>query len=396
MSSSRTEETQALTAMTTAGSEVHLATHVTVTPREVSELVSDDMRVICDLVFIVIIQGLLALFGSVTNIINILVFVKQLVAGSYKASLVTNKRVDSTKLVITTDYRTTITFFQGLKETVTISFLALCLADLGNLLPLFWASVCSNPLFDIKEKADNTLFVPLTSGVPHITFLRCSSWIRVYINFERCLCIVFPLRVKVMFTRRKTTLVIICIYIVMVAFMIQGAVCFKFLPYFDTTRNSTVYKVIITQSSECNLDLSNMMNVTARVILFILDIIFTIIMIHRLLLKSKWRSEKSTGTAKDGSALRDYRLIKMLVLISFIYIATSIPALGYTVLFNVLDSVISNVRMFRNFYSVIWGIVVASEAVGSSFNFFVFYSMSARFKRAFWEIFCVKFGRGYL
>ncbi|XP_059151501.1 uncharacterized protein LOC131937841 [Physella acuta] len=259
-----------------------------------NDLVSDEARKICDVIFIVVILCFLGLFGSVANIINIMVFIKQ-----------------------------------GLKETVTISFLALCLADLGNVLPLVWASVCSNPLFDIKEKADNTLFVHL----------------------------------------------------------ISGAVCHRFLPYFDTIRNTTVYNVVITHSAECNLDLSNLMNVSARVILFILDIIFTIIMIHRLQMKSKWRSETSAGTAKDGSALRDYRLIKMLVLISFIYITTSIPAIGYTVLLNTNFYIFSS---NRNFYSVFWAVVVSSEAAGSSFNIFVFYTMSAKFKKAFGDIFCEK------
>ncbi|XP_059151503.1 uncharacterized protein LOC131937844 [Physella acuta] len=283
--------------MTTIRNEVTTSgPRVLIDPRQraYSELVTDETRVVCEIVFVVIIQGFLGVFGSLTNIINIMVFIKQ-----------------------------------GLKETVTISFLALCLADLGNVLPLVWASVCSNPLFDIKEKSDNTLFVHLTSG----------------------------------------------------------AVCHKFLPYFDTTRNSTVYNVIITQSAECDLFVSGRINVAAKFILFILDIMFTIFMIHRLLVKSKWRSETSAGTAKDGSALRDYRLMKMLAFISFIYISTSIPAIGYTILFIFLDSVINLSMISRNFYSVILGVVVSSEAVCSSFNVFLFYSMSARFKKAFWEIF---------
>ncbi|XP_059151507.1 uncharacterized protein LOC131937847 [Physella acuta] len=351
---------------------------------KLTDLISDETRSLCDVIFGVVIHGFLGLFGSVANIINIMVFVKQ-----------------------------------GLTETVTISFLALSVADLCNLLPLVWSSVCSNPLFELKKQTENTAFVFMSSGIPlalmssgiplalmssgipafpsecklaclpHTMFLRCSFWIRVYINFERCCCIVFPIKVKMFFTKTKTVVVVACVYLLMLAFLVQGAACLQFRPTYSPIKNLTVFYVTIITSAACNIELSNLINVTARVVLFILDVIFTLIMIQRLQMKSKWRSNSSAGNTKSVPSLRDYRLIKMLVFISCMYISSSIPAIGYTVCLSYIDT-LSGVNI--NFYSLIWSVAVSLEACGSSFNIFIFYTMSVRYKRSFLDLFARKFG----
>ncbi|XP_059151505.1 galanin-like G-protein coupled receptor npr-9 [Physella acuta] len=316
------------------------------------DLLSDEARDICDVIFTVAVHGFLGVFGTVTNVINIMVFINQ-----------------------------------GLNETVTISFLALSLADLGNVLPLVWSSVCSNPWFQLRRQTENTLFVHLTSGAPHAMFLRCSLWIRVYINIERCLCIIFPLQVKLLVTKRTTVLVLLLIYMLMFTFLVQDAACHPLEPYFDTRKNLTVFGVTLTSSEACNINLSNLMNVSARVIIYLLDIILTLIMIQHLQVKSKWRSETFAGNTKHEATLRDDRLIKMLVFISFLYIFTSLPAICYTVCNVVLSSVFARYGVNRNFYSLVYSIAVSGEAIGSSFNIFIYYTMSAKFKMAFLQIF---------
>lgn len=134
-------------------------------------------------------------------------------------------------------------------------------------------------------------------------FLRCSFWIRVNINLERCWCIVFPIKVKMFFSTTKARVVVVCIYLLMFAFLVPGAACLQFQPTFNPTKNVTVFYVTITKSAACTIDISNMINVTARVVLFILDVIFTIIMIQKLQIKSKWRSESSAGKWESGPTL---------------------------------------------------------------------------------------------
>ncbi|XP_059177784.1 uncharacterized protein LOC131957098 [Physella acuta] len=146
----------------------------------VDQMLSVEVRVIFEIVNYNFFCTIFALFGILTNNINIIVFYKQ-----------------------------------GLTSSINISFLSLAISDLCSLITLLWFNVCANPLF---KNADDIPMVPsefvhLTAGFPHACFARITCLITAYITAERCMCITLPLKIKQIITPRRAAYIICFIYI---------------------------------------------------------------------------------------------------------------------------------------------------------------------------------------
>lgn len=77
-----------------------------------------------------------------------------------------------------------------------LSFAGLAISDLGCLVTIIWTNLCLNPSFNSLDLPFESVgFQYLTSGWPHATFTRVTSWITAFITLERCLCITAPLKV---------------------------------------------------------------------------------------------------------------------------------------------------------------------------------------------------------
>ncbi|RUS74451.1 hypothetical protein EGW08_017789 [Elysia chlorotica] len=117
----------------------------------------------------------LALFGCLSNVINIIVYLKM-----------------------------------GLADTTTINILALSTLD-------FLA--CATTLLTVMSFSPFTAGWTLPSGagllelgfgafIVYYPAVTCGAWVTALLSVERCLCIVFPLKIKTLVTARRTTLLI--------------------------------------------------------------------------------------------------------------------------------------------------------------------------------------------
>ncbi|KAI8779110.1 FMRFamide receptor [Biomphalaria glabrata] len=147
------------------------------------EQTENDLDFITDIIRLVtwsIATSVFCILGLVSNVINIVVF-----------------------------YR------QGMKSTVNITFMALSITDLINVLFMWWVSISTYPLF--SDNVDLT-FDPLdvsylTGAFPHGCMSRVTAWITVFMTAERWLCIALPFKAKQWITPRRATLAIIAIYL---------------------------------------------------------------------------------------------------------------------------------------------------------------------------------------
>lgn len=144
-----------------------------------TKLVSDSQIQIFTILVYVILCGTVSLLGIMANVINLVVFYKQ-----------------------------------GLNTTINISFFAMAVSDLSGLLLQQWYITCVNPL--VINSGIAIVFPGvryITGAVPREEFALITCLITAYITAERCFCIIFPLHIKQMITPRKTSVVIISLYV---------------------------------------------------------------------------------------------------------------------------------------------------------------------------------------
>ncbi|XP_059168515.1 uncharacterized protein LOC131950404 [Physella acuta] len=123
----------------------------------------------------------LGILGIVANIVNILVF-----------------------------YR------QGYDDSVNITLTALAVSDIGALLTLQVCNLMVNPwIMNLDLDVSVINFEELVSFYPHNYFIRVCGFITAFASFERCLCVVVPLKVKQIITKRVSIATNIFIFLIL-------------------------------------------------------------------------------------------------------------------------------------------------------------------------------------
>uniref|UniRef100_A0A2C9KRD0 G-protein coupled receptors family 1 profile domain-containing protein n=1 Tax=Biomphalaria glabrata TaxID=6526 RepID=A0A2C9KRD0_BIOGL len=278
----------------------------------------------------------------------------------------------------------------GFGETVNISLMSLAVSDLGSLLTLVWESITLNPYFIIAPLPFNSEDVRyLTAAVPHAIFVRIAWWITAFVTFERCLCIVIPLKVKQVITARRTLVINLTIFVVNFLCLCPIFICRSLAKKTPLPLVETVY---CTDDYFPIEKIGFTFNVVSQFSAFIIDLVCTIAIIQILSMKSKWRSETASTSAsgsKAGFASRDKKIIKMIGLISGIFILCSMPScVNYAVTVTFWEY--TQDKRYININLMMWALIVALEAINSSVTILVYYNMSSKYKMVFKQMFSKK------
>ncbi|CAG5128205.1 unnamed protein product [Candidula unifasciata] len=300
--------------------------------------------------------GLVSLLGIVTNVINIIVFIKQ-----------------------------------KLKDSVNISLLALAIADFLCVVSMFWMCFSCSPIFAMLELPFNAFDITYMTGtwtrlcsnryfILHV--YRTASFINAFITLERCLCIALPLKVKDIITPQRTMMINAFIFIFMIAI---------FSPFYYVNRlewrlhlpkNKTLLTLVFTEDKVFVETITfPIHSVAMSVLALVCVVVCTIILIIKLNKKSKWRQENATSnsTTLDTSSRKEQKVVKMVTSISVVFIVCYTPSTVTFVMMTCYPE-FSLTGKFMNTWYVVWSLTVLLETINSSINIFIYFNMSSKFK----------------
>lgn len=301
---------------------------------------------IVELVNLVGLCGIVTLFGIMANILNLIVF-----------------------------YR------QGFNTTINISFFALAMSDLSCLLLQQWHVVITFWQFS-ELPIMFSEFQYATAAWPHETFTRVTFSITVYITVERSLCITFPLTIKKIITLKRTSAIIICIYIATLSswgpLYASSNIDWKFFP----DRNRSLLGLVFT-NHEHMFAAVTITHAFFGVISIPIVVLATIILICQMKAKSAWRKSANVQQKNsDSLSSRDRKTIVMVILIDTILIVCYTPSvLLCLITFCNLEFTIGG--KYFSLYQVLWSFAYVLENVNSSVNIFLYITMSSRYKSTF-------------
>lgn len=314
---------------------------------------TDDARHIFELVNYIFLGNFLAVFGIISNVINIAVFKKQ-----------------------------------GLHTSVNIGFTGLAVSDLCGLVALLWFNICVNPLFvrsDVRMMPSEVQH--LTGGWPHGCFSKITGWITVYITAERCLCITMPLKVKAIITPKRTIFTIVIIYAVIIASLIpEYATAYLDWKWYPST-NRTLLGLVFTPERSKVEGLTFLLYAIYLLVSFVIVIVLTSILVFNLKQKAQWRKESTSNNKQsDTISSRDKKTMTIVVVIAVVLIVCSTP----TVIISVTGFLVpdfSVVGRHVNYFFAAWSIGFLFDAFNSSINIVLYYYMSSKYRQTFHDIF---------
>ncbi|KAH9505307.1 hypothetical protein Btru_059231 [Bulinus truncatus] len=303
----------------------------------------------------VILSSAIGLFGIVANVINMCVFRKQ-----------------------------------GLNNSMNVSFFALTFSDLFSLITLEWVNICLNPFID---NLDSILIFKevqfLTAGILHVCAARITSCVTAYITAERCLSIVLPLKVKQIVTPRRTSIIIVIIYIVNIASLIPeymtGFLDWKYYP----PKNTTMIGLQFRPNKQMMESLLFTFHAVLAVFSFTATLVFTIILVVKLKHSAKWR-KASTFDSKQAetTTARDRRTMTMIILVATNLIICYAPTVGFCIVLPILPE-FSIVGRESNLFEAVWSFAFLCHSVNSSFNIFLYHNMSSNYRNSFLGMFSI-------
>lgn len=326
-------------------------TSVSSTP--LTPAINNELAEILMNVIISILGGFVSVFGIVTNIINMVIFVKQ-----------------------------------GLNDTVNISLFSLAVSDVLCLADGILLAVLFSPLYvHSASYVTSNEFRYLTGGVFHVILTRITGWITAYIAFERWLSVAMPVRVKVILTNRRVMVCVVCIYVVVIAWSSPVFYTSQVVWRTDTASNRTYLGVHFTPNRRIIDSLT--FNLVAVVSVFgsLLTVIATTTaMVIRLTKNTKWRKSNSTSGNNQFSR-KELKMIKMVKILSLVYVVCSAPEVAW-IIWPMFDRTMIVTGMNQNLVNVVNGCTFLLEAINSSIGLLVYYFMSSKYKQTFREVFC--------
>ncbi|XP_059173505.1 uncharacterized protein LOC131954040 [Physella acuta] len=148
---------------------------------------------------------------------------------------------------------------------------------------------------------------------------------------------------------------------------------------FDPSSNSSMLGLVAETSSGLLETISLLTNVFIQFLTYFLVMGFASGLIKVFLKNSEWR--KSTSTASQNSSLtsRDTRLVKVIALISAVFVVCSTPAvLGSVAMMLVREFSVTG--RYKNLFVASFSTFFLLESVNATVNFFIYLNTSSKFK----------------
>ncbi|GFN86576.1 chemosensory receptor a [Plakobranchus ocellatus] len=293
----------------------------------------------------------------------------------------------------------------GFSEPSNISLTALAVCDFTLAVLFTWNNVCFWLTYHNVRVPFHGANVTFLTGGAQWTFLSSTvAWITAFISFERCLCILFPLKVRRLITPRGTFLAMLIIILLTFCPSFFTYIRYKFVWVFNPHLNISILNTIPV-NSEFAILIEKISIVFFGLILpllaFSIVLICTVLLVVQLRKISSWRMSvtsakrqrvqpeenpaASSSAAEARISQKEERLIKMVVAIATIFIVSYIP----TCIMLVCDVVFDDFNMFgvyRRLFIVSGYVISLGQPISGSVNILIYYRMASKFRSIFWRL----------
>ncbi|KAH9488043.1 hypothetical protein Btru_065496 [Bulinus truncatus] len=313
-------------------------------------LVSDKLRELVQLFLGLSLSTVIAVFGIVGNIVNVVIF-----------------------------------YNQGLNTSINISFTFLAINDIGSLVTLLWVSLCDNPLFISSGIPFSFSEVQhISASFPHACLSRVTSWITVYILMERCASVMFPFKVKYIITPVRTVVTIILIYIVMIVSLVPEYSTAYLGWRFNLYTNRTILGLVFTsdraQFKGVSLSLYGAYMLASFVAVPTLTCALAIVYVR----SARWRHSNTRQSISASG--RDKKAVKMVLVVGLVFtvsysFSVVLVAIGKSVPgFDV-------VGVYANLFIICFAVSFVLDAVNSSIHVIIYYKTLSKYRKSFQQLF---------
>lgn len=297
----------------------------------------------------------------------------------------------------------------GFKDTISVELFALSCTDC--LISGLQLANCICYIIGICYPTSHIDIFSLTMlvfGYAIVCFYLVSCWITTLISVERCLCVVYPFKIKQIFTRSRCIILILTIYIIFIVIHISVYVVFKvewietgqpFIGVNATGESMWMLTVILNNQTmvfEKAYDVS--LNITMAMLIQCIVTVCALWMGYSIIRQTN--TEPTTNIKRHSSLLnlastlsdREKRLVKVVLFLAVMLVAGNVPQFVITALYHILLSGLDALD-YQCLSTFLWSSGCVCVSLGSASNFLVFLKLNSKFRALFYHLCGVRCGK---
>lgn len=344
--------------------EVH-AMNVTVTPGQI--LISDDLMWDLNIYVFILLCGSVSIFGTLSNTCNMIIFFKLDFKDSMSVCLFALSLTD---------------------------FLVCCIVMIGRACPIW-------DIFYHGEGVDPMALLYAGPAWLADSLFLCSGWILTFLSLERCVCVMFPFKVKQIFTRNRAIVAVVLIHLITASSYIPIYMSHWLEWVSEDTKVANETRVIHRLAilfSENRREIQSTVAMINSTVIPVPSLILTmgsvLWMIYGLNASSKLRHSMTShkNTEKEGQktdsqlTLKTRRLVKVVLFLAIIFIFLSIPRILAKSINTIFPEVNEGGRG-RNLNNFVWQLARFSACLNGSMNIFIYLKINSAYQDKFREVF---------
>lgn len=317
------------------------------------DFISDQELKVASIILACTLMAVLAVVGTVFNIINIIVFIKL-----------------------------------GFKDTANITLLGISVADAGAMVTLLWGSVCQNPLLVEALSSFEMFQIQFqTSGWPHLYFMRVTGWLTCVVTIERYLCIACPLIIRNLVTPTRMAIVNFAVFAIMAALILPVFVFSELGPIYNPSKNRTVIGLKISTSASIIINTISVINNLAQFVSFFIVALMTAQLVQKLHATTRWRKSVSTFSKNlAATTTRDHDTVKMVIFISVLFITCFIPTVALFIAMKI-ETEFNLTSRYKNLFAIVAVVIALVETISPIMSIFIYVKMSSRYRAVLLSVF---------
>ncbi|XP_005112751.1 uncharacterized protein LOC101860068 [Aplysia californica] len=294
--------------------------------------------------------------------------------------------------VVTNSLTLAVFIKQGLRDSVNISMATVAFWDLTKCIgavinrmygPISWFS----PAFG-QSWHHMTLpslgYLPIFAGY-------VSYALAAYIAFERCLCVMIPLKVKFLLGPKVTLAAVLIISIAVfgayaIVFFLYKIV-WIYNPVYNTTIAEYTFNDFYKQHGRMIMAYYKAIAIILPLFSFVIVVICSVLTVHGLRRSSTFRTSaqnvKDAQTdSKSKLSGKDKQIAKMLMAIIIVYIVNLFPRIIFGIA-QLAEPEYYVLGRYHNLFMSTANCIFVLDFINASINLFIFYRMSSNFRATF-------------
>ncbi|KAK7005160.1 protocadherin-15, partial [Biomphalaria glabrata] len=217
---------------------------------------------------------------------------------------------------------------QGMKSSVEVTFFAIALTDLVRSFIVQFENLCINSYADDIDLPVVMLeLFYVVVNWPLGCAIRASLHYTVYITIERCLCIMFPLTIKTIVTKKTTIFVIACIVVLNLLTLYPFYSTVYLAWSYRPKQNKTLLGIGFLKDKSEPLKITYLLHIVLVVGGLGLLVIFTGTLVTQMHYRQKWRMQNSSGFQKHKNLVssRDRKSARLVIVIAILFVVCYLP-----------------------------------------------------------------------